>query len=67
MVRKYFERIVEIDALFNRMIVYPSNILHSGNIPPKFNFDPHPASGRLTLNHLFLANAIPPNNTKIIL
>jgi hypothetical protein len=46
----FFERIVEIDAIFNRMIVYPSNILHSGNISADFNFDPNPANGRLTLN-----------------
>lgn len=47
---EYYEVIAEIDATFNRMVVYPSNILHSGNIPTDFNFDPHPASGRLTLN-----------------
>lgn len=46
----YFEQIAEIDALFNRMIVYPSNILHSGNIAADFDFDPNPATGRLTLN-----------------
>ena len=46
----FFEQIAKIDAMFNRMIIYPSNILHSGNIPPDFNFDPNPATGRLTLN-----------------
>lgn len=46
----YFEPIAEIDAQFNRMIVYPSNILHCGNIPPDFNFTAHPLKGRLTLN-----------------
>jgi hypothetical protein len=46
----YFEAIAEIEAQFNRMIIYPSNILHSGNIAPGFDFDPNPASGRLTLN-----------------
>ena len=46
----YFEQIAEIDAMFNRMIIYPSNILHSGNIAPDFNFDPNPTTGRLTLN-----------------
>lgn len=47
---KYFEQIAEIEAMFNRMVIYPSNILHSGNISADFNFDPHPARGRLTLN-----------------
>jgi hypothetical protein len=47
---KYFEQIAEIDAMFNRIVIYPSNILHSGNIAADFNFDPNPLSGRLTLN-----------------
>ena len=47
---RYFEQIAEIDAMFNRMVIYPSNILHSGNIPADFTFDPNPATGRLTLN-----------------
>jgi hypothetical protein len=46
----YFEQIAEVDAMFNRMIIYPSNILHSGNIAADFNFDPNPSTGRLTLN-----------------
>lgn len=56
---KYFEQIAEVDAMFNRMIVYPSNILHSGNIPTDFNFDPHPASGRLTLNSFIFSKREP--------
>lgn len=46
----YFEPVAEIDAQFNRIIVYPSNILHCGNIPADFNFTAHPLNGRLTLN-----------------
>jgi Family of unknown function (DUF6445) len=46
----YFEQIAAIDAMFNRMIIYPSNILHSGNIGADFNFTAHPHEGRLTLN-----------------
>lgn len=52
---QYFEQIAEVDAMFNRMIIYPSNILHSGNIPADFNFDPNPATGRLTLNSFIYA------------
>jgi hypothetical protein len=47
---EYFERIAKIDAMFNRLVIYPGNILHSGDIAPDFNFDPNPARGRLTLN-----------------
>ena len=43
-------QIANVDAMFNRMIIYPSNILHSGNIAADFNFDQNPATGRLTLN-----------------
>lgn len=46
----YFEQIATVDAIFNRIVIYPSNILHSGNIATDFNFDSNPASGRLTLN-----------------
>jgi Family of unknown function (DUF6445) len=46
----YFEQIATVDATFNRIVIYPSNILHSGNIATDFNFDSNPMSGRLTLN-----------------
>jgi hypothetical protein len=55
----YFEQIAAIDAMFNRMIIYPSNILHSGNIASDFNFDPNPASGRLTLNSFIFSKRSP--------
>lgn len=55
----YFEQIAEVDAMFNRMIIYPSNILHSGNIAADFNFDPNPASGRLTLNSFIFSKRDP--------
>jgi hypothetical protein len=45
-----FERIASISPKFNRLLVYPGNLLHSGNIAPDFDFDPNPRSGRLTLN-----------------
>ena len=46
----YFEPIAELEARFNRMVIYPANILHSGNIAPEFDFNPDPLKGRLTLN-----------------
>ncbi len=47
---QFFEQIASIDSIFNRMIVYPSNILHSGNIAEDFTFNTNPTEGRLTLN-----------------
>ncbi|RYY76909.1 MAG: hypothetical protein EOO52_05295 [Gammaproteobacteria bacterium] len=47
---KFFEQIACVDALFNRFVMYPANVLHSGNIAPDFDFDPNPNTGRLTLN-----------------
>lgn len=55
----YFEQIAEVEAVFNRIVIYPSNILHSGNIPPNFNFNPHPAAGRLTLNSFIFSKREP--------
>jgi hypothetical protein len=55
----YFEQITKVDAMFNRMIIYPSNILHSGNIPPDFDFDPNPTCGRLTLNSFIFSKRSP--------
>lgn len=44
-----FERIGEVAARFNRLAVYPCNLLHSGQVnPAKLSADP--AKGRLTLN-----------------
>jgi len=45
-----FEQIACIDAKFNRLVIYPGSVLHSGNIAPDFSFDPDPKTGRLTLN-----------------
>ncbi|WP_438862326.1 DUF6445 family protein [Neptunicella sp.] len=45
-----YERIAEQQGIFNRMIIYRRNALHSGAIPENFNFDPNPANGRLTIS-----------------
>jgi len=50
----FFDQIACVDAKFNRLVVYPSAVLHSGNIAPDFNFDPNPVTGRLTLNSFIL-------------
>ncbi len=47
---KYYEEIGRYEANFNRLIMYPSDILHSASIPENFQFRPNPIVGRLTLN-----------------
>lgn len=50
-----FERIARYEAVFNRILVYRGNMLHSVNVPPDFEPDPNPRTGRLTLNTFLLA------------
>jgi hypothetical protein len=45
-----FEQIAKEDGVFNRMLVYRRNSLHSGCIDENFVFDPNPATGRLSIN-----------------
>jgi hypothetical protein len=45
-----FERIGAQDGVFNRMLIYRRNSLHSGCIPKDFVPDPNPATGRLSIN-----------------
>jgi len=45
-----FERIANVGAAFNRLVLYPSMALHSGSISPNYRFDADPATGRLTAN-----------------
>jgi len=45
-----FEQIAKEDGVFNRMLVYRRNSLHSGCIDAGFVPDPNPATGRLSIN-----------------
>jgi hypothetical protein len=45
-----FEQIGKQDGVFNRILIYPRNILHSGDLAPDFVPDPNPATGRLSIN-----------------
>jgi hypothetical protein len=49
-----FTRIGEQEGLFNRMLVYRRNSLHSGNLTAEFVPDTNPLTGRLSINS-FLA------------
>jgi hypothetical protein len=44
-----FERTLEIEARYNRALVYPSYLLHSGAIAPDALLSGDPADGRLTV------------------
>ncbi len=45
-----FEKIGQVDAAFNRAIVYPANVLHSGLIPNHLTLPTCLKTGRLTAN-----------------
>lgn len=45
-----FEQIASQDGVFNRMLIYRRNSLHSGNIGHDFVPDANPATGRLSIN-----------------
>lgn len=44
-----FERIAEVEARYNRTVIYRSAMLHSGAIRPGAALDADPATGRLTI------------------
>jgi hypothetical protein len=45
-----FERIASAQVAFNRMVLYPSNALHSADIGPDFSFQSDPRTGRFSVN-----------------
>ena len=45
-----FEQLEMVEAVPDRLIVYPSCLLHSGIIPPEMPFSDDPRRGRLTAN-----------------
>jgi hypothetical protein len=46
----FFERIASQDGVFNRILIYRRNSLHSGSIEASFIPDPNPRTGRLSIN-----------------
>lgn len=48
-----FEEIASFEAVFNRLLMYRGTSLHSGKIGPDYDFDPSPATGRLTVTSFF--------------
>jgi hypothetical protein len=51
-----FEQIYAVEAKMNRAIIYPSNVLHSGNINPALGLSPEPRKGRLTIGSFIELN-----------
>jgi hypothetical protein len=47
---EYFERVEAIEAVPDRLIIYPGSLLHSGIIPAGMNFSHDPRQGRLSAN-----------------
>jgi hypothetical protein len=47
---EYFEQIEAIEAVPDRLIIYPGSLLHSGIIPAGMNLSHDPRQGRLTAN-----------------
>jgi hypothetical protein len=45
-----YEQTANLDARFNRLLIYRSRVLHAGNISPTANLSPDPRVGRLTAN-----------------
>lgn len=46
----YFEQIASQEGVFNRMLIYRRNSLHSGSIDKDFIPDSNPRTGRLSIN-----------------
>ncbi len=49
-----FERIDQVEAKFNRAVLYRGVVLHSGDIPEGFGFNADVKAGRLTVNSFFV-------------
>ena len=48
-----FDRIALAEARYNRALIYPSFLLHSGMIAPEATLSPSPVTGRLTVTGFF--------------
>jgi hypothetical protein len=54
---RYFERLAQIPAAWNRMLFYNGGLFHSGDITAPARLSADPRSGRLTLNGFFTCRA----------
>jgi hypothetical protein len=51
---KLFEQLYSVEARMNRAIIYPSNLLHSGNVNAALGLSSVPKKGRLTIGSFIL-------------
>ncbi|PKI16484.1 DUF6445 family protein [Colwellia sp. 12G3] len=51
---KLFEQLYSVEARMNRAIIYPSNLLHSGNVNAALGLSSVPQKGRLTIGSFIL-------------
>ncbi|ESQ77455.1 DUF6445 family protein [Asticcacaulis sp. AC402] len=54
-----FIELAKVEARYNRALIYPGRLLHSGLLPDDFNFSPDPRHGRLTGNIFIRAKVTP--------
>jgi hypothetical protein len=52
---EFYEQIGAIEAVADRLLIYPGGLLHSGIIPKDMCFSPNPREGRLTANFFLRA------------
>lgn len=52
-----FEKIGACEAKYNRAVIYRGTNLHAIDLPDGFDFDPNPATGRLTVNTFLMPAA----------
>ncbi len=53
-----FEQIFTVEGRFNRLVIYPGCLLHSGVISPDFTYSADPRKGRLTANMFVRMTAV---------
>lgn len=51
-----YNKIFQVEARFNRLVIYQGCLLHSGYFPPDFDYSGDPWTGRLTAN-IFIQTA----------
>jgi hypothetical protein len=53
----FYEQIGAVEAVPDRLIIYPGSLLHSGIIPPEMTLSADPREGRLTANLFVLGHS----------
>jgi hypothetical protein len=46
----YYDKIFDVEARFNRLVIYQGCLIHSAYFPPGFDYSSDPRTGRLTMN-----------------